>query len=89
MTRPALSDEARRYGAALGTALGDRRRERDKTAEEVAKDAGLSVDTLRQIERGRIANPGLFTVAAVAAHLEMDLDDLARDAIAAGREEPC
>jgi hypothetical protein len=36
----------------------------------------VSVDTLRKIETGRIPTPALFTVAAVAATLDLSLDDL-------------
>lgn len=43
---------------------------------EVAAACGVSVDTLRKIETGRIPTPALFTVAAVAATLEISLDDL-------------
>ncbi len=43
---------------------------------EVAASCGVSVDTLRKIETGRIPTPALFTVAAVAATLDLSLDDL-------------
>ena len=43
---------------------------------EVAAACGVSVDTLRKIETGRIPTPALFTVAAVAATLDLSLDSL-------------
>jgi len=43
---------------------------------EVAAACGVSVDTLRKIETGRIPTPALFTVAAVAATLDISLDTL-------------
>jgi transcriptional regulator with XRE-family HTH domain len=43
---------------------------------EVAAACGVSVDTLRKIETGRIPTPALFTVAAVATTLEISLDTL-------------
>jgi transcriptional regulator with XRE-family HTH domain len=43
---------------------------------EVAAACGVSVDTLRKIETGRIPTPALFTVAAVAATLDISLDAL-------------
>jgi transcriptional regulator with XRE-family HTH domain len=43
---------------------------------EVAAACGVSVDTLRKIETGRIPTPALFTVAAVAATLDLSLDAL-------------
>ena len=36
----------------------------------------LSVDTVRRIERGVVANPGIFTVSAIASELGLSLDDL-------------
>ena len=43
---------------------------------DVARCAGISVETLRKIEGGRIPSAGFFTVAAIAATLELSLDDL-------------
>lgn len=43
---------------------------------DVAAACGVSVDTLRKIETGRIPTPALFTVAAVAATLDLSLDVL-------------
>jgi transcriptional regulator with XRE-family HTH domain len=87
MPRPPLTDSARRAGAVLGAAIGGKRRELSLSAEELAADAGLHVDTLRQIERGRVANPGVFTVAAVANQLGLTLDDLTREAATAGKDD--
>jgi transcriptional regulator with XRE-family HTH domain len=44
---------------------------------EVAAAAGLSAETLRKIEAGRIATPAFFTVAALARALGVSLDLLA------------
>jgi transcriptional regulator with XRE-family HTH domain len=41
---------------------------------EIAAAAGLSAETLRKIETGRIATPALFTVAALADVLDLSLD---------------
>jgi transcriptional regulator with XRE-family HTH domain len=43
---------------------------------EVAAAAGVSVETLRKIETGRIPTPAFFTVAALADVLGLSLDDL-------------
>jgi transcriptional regulator with XRE-family HTH domain len=43
---------------------------------EVAAAAGVSVETLRKIETGRIPTPAFFTVAAVASVLGLSLDQL-------------
>lgn len=47
---------------------------------EVALDAGISPETLRKIESGRVATPAFSTVAAVAAVVELSLDELWADA---------
>lgn len=44
---------------------------------EVAAVAGLSVETLRKIEHGRIPTPAFFTVAAIADAVGLSLDTLA------------
>lgn len=41
---------------------------------ETALDAGLSPETLRKIESGRVATPAFPTIAAVAAVLGLSLD---------------
>lgn len=43
----------------------------------VAALAGMSAETLRKIESGRVPTPAFFTVAALAAVLGLSLDDLA------------
>lgn len=41
---------------------------------EVALDAGVSPETLRKIESGRVATPSFPTIAAIAAVLGLSLD---------------
>jgi transcriptional regulator with XRE-family HTH domain len=45
--------------------------------EEVARAAGISVETLRKVETGRIPTPAFFTVATLARVLSLSLDELA------------
>jgi transcriptional regulator with XRE-family HTH domain len=78
-----LTASERERGAALGRALQHARGER--SAAEVAFRAGISLDTLRKIERGAIATPAFFTVAALARVLEVNLAVLAA---LAGEPEP-
>ncbi len=44
---------------------------------DVADAAGISVETLRKIETGRIPTPAFFTVAALCEALSISLDALA------------
>ncbi|AXX30806.1 putative DNa-binding protein [Actinosynnema pretiosum subsp. pretiosum] len=45
---------------------------------QIATHAGISVETLRKIERGRIPTPAFFTVAALAEAVGLSLDQLHR-----------
>ncbi|WP_264031859.1 helix-turn-helix domain-containing protein [Cellulosimicrobium sp. SH8] len=65
---PADVDRGRRLGALLRRARGSR------SILEVALDAGISPETLRKIESGRIATPAFSTVAAIATTLDLSLD---------------
>lgn len=43
---------------------------------DIALDAGVSPETLRKIETGRIATPAFPTIAAIAAVLGLSLDEV-------------
>ncbi|MEU8897434.1 helix-turn-helix transcriptional regulator [Nocardia sp. NPDC048505] len=68
---PAQIEAGRRLGGLLRTARG----ERDLT--EVARTAGISPETLRKIETGRLPSPAFGTVVALSLALELPLQDLA------------
>jgi len=74
MVRSRLTQAERERGLALGRAL--QRARGGRSAAEVAQRAGISLDTLRKIERGAIAAPTFFTVAALARALDLDLTAL-------------
>ncbi|MGQ0842407.1 helix-turn-helix domain-containing protein [Actinokineospora sp.] len=74
MVRPPLSQDERDRGELLGGLLRAARAERSMVA--VAAAAGISVETLRKIERGRVPTPAFFTVAAIAGAVGLALDDL-------------
>lgn len=74
MVRRPLSQEDRARGVRLGEALRAARGER--TAVEVAAAAGISVETLRKIEHGRIPTPTFFTVVAIAEAVGVPIDAL-------------
>ena len=64
-------ERGERLGHLLRAARGDR------SMVDVAIHAGISTETLRKIETGRIPTPAFFTVAALAGALELDLELLA------------
>ena len=43
---------------------------------EVALTAGVSPETLRKIESGRVATPAFPTIAAIAGALGLSLDEI-------------
>jgi len=67
---PADVDRGQRLGSLLRAARGSR------SMLDVALDAGVSPETLRKIETGRVATPAFPTIAAIAAVLGLSLDDL-------------
>jgi transcriptional regulator with XRE-family HTH domain len=75
MVRIPLTPAQRAVGLALGAELRAARAGRPMTI--VADAAGISVETLRKIETGRIPTPSFATVAAVAAAVDLSLDELA------------
>lgn len=75
MVRAPLTPEQLEAGRRLGETL--RRARGARTLNEVAAQAGLSPETLRKIETGRLPSPAFGTVAALAAALDLSLDALA------------
>ena len=61
-------ERGRRLGALLRRARGGR------SMLDTALAAGISPETLRKIESGRVATPAFSTVAAVAGVLDLSLD---------------
>jgi len=76
MVRSPLTPQQRAAGRRLGAFLREARG--DRRPDEVAHAASISPETLRKIETGRLATPAFTTVAALAAVLEIPLDELAR-----------
>ena len=65
---PAEVERGERLGALLRRARGER------PMLGVALDAGVSPETLRKIESGRVATPAFSTIAAIAGVLDLSLD---------------
>ncbi|CCF64063.1 MULTISPECIES: helix-turn-helix transcriptional regulator [Nocardia] len=68
---PAQVEAGRRLGARLRTARAGR------DLADVARAAGISPETLRKIETGRLPSPAFGTVVALSQVLELPLDELA------------
>jgi transcriptional regulator with XRE-family HTH domain len=75
MVRVPLTPADRERGERLGLLLREARG--DRSLVEVAAQAGISAETLRKIETGRIPTPAFFTVSALATALGLSLDSLA------------
>ncbi|MDQ0737101.1 helix-turn-helix transcriptional regulator [Arthrobacter agilis] len=74
MVRLPLTPADVERGQRLGTLLRRARGERPML--ETALDAGVSPETLRKIESGRVATPAFPTIAAIAAVVGLSLDDV-------------
>lgn len=75
MVRAPLTPEQLAAGRRLGDAL--RRARGARTIADVAAQAGISAETLRKIETGRLPSPAFGVVAALADALGLSLDELA------------
>jgi transcriptional regulator with XRE-family HTH domain len=74
MVRMPLSPEEVERGQRLGALLRRARGERSMLVTALA--AGVSPETLRKIESGRVATPSFPTIAAIADVLGLSLDAL-------------
>lgn len=75
--RPPLSQQDRERGIRLGEILRAARGAR--TSVQVAAEAGVSVETLRKIEHGRVPTPAFFTVVAIARAVGLPIESLCGD----------
>ena len=82
MVRVPLTPADRERGERLGLLLREARG--DRSLVDVAAAAGISAETLRKIETGRIPTPAFFTVAALADALGLSLDTIASTTTPAG-----
>jgi DNA-binding XRE family transcriptional regulator len=81
MVRPPLSQQDRERGIRLGERLRAARGER--TSVEVAQEAGISVETLRKIEHGRVPTPAFFTVVSIARAVGLSVEALCEEPLPA------
>ncbi|KRD44436.1 XRE family transcriptional regulator [Cellulomonas sp. Root930] len=74
MVRLPLSPTEVERGERLGALL--RQARADRSMVEVALTAGISPETLRKIETGRVPTPSFATIAAITTALGISLDDV-------------
>ena len=74
MVRLPLTPAEIERGQNLGALL--RRARTDRSILDVALAAGISPETLRKIETGRVATPDFSTIAAIETDLGLSLDDV-------------
>lgn len=75
MVRTPLSPDQVAAGHRLGAALRSARGPR--TLEDVARGAGISPETLRKIETGRLPSPAFGTIVGLSDALGLPLETLA------------
>jgi transcriptional regulator with XRE-family HTH domain len=66
--------EDKSLGERLGRELRRRRRMLDKTMQDVAREAGLSVGFISQVERG-LSSPSLASLSSIAKALSASIED--------------
>jgi DNA-binding Xre family transcriptional regulator len=74
MVRVPLTPDDHARGQRLGEVLREARGPRSMTA--VAAAVGMSPETLRKIESGRVPTPAFFTIVALCTELGVSLDDV-------------
>lgn len=79
MARPPRSRRDIAFGRAVSTAIRTARGSR--TARDISEQSGVAIDTLRALESGRVASPGLLVLGQVTDCLALTLDDLYRQAL--------
>lgn len=75
MVRTPLTPQQIEAGRCLGQVLRDARGERG--LDDVAHAAGISPETLRKIETGRLPTPAFGTIANLSDVLDLSIQDLA------------
>ncbi|PRY39609.1 helix-turn-helix domain-containing protein [Umezawaea tangerina] len=75
MVRQPLTPEQIEAGRRLGALLRRARAERDPA--DVAHAAGISPETLRKIETGRLPSPGFGTIVCIGEALGLPVQELA------------
>ena len=78
--RHRTTPEKRARAQRLGRALARAREQAERTQESVAQEVGVVVSTVRNVEAGRSADPGVFLITGICAVLGVDIAAVCRDA---------
>ena len=78
MPRNPTSPDQRRRGLALARRLSEHREATHKTQDQIATAAHISTDTLRSLEQGKSANPGVFFIVDIARELGVTVEELTK-----------
>ena len=73
MARASLTSRQVRRGVLLGQTISRERKRAGLTQAELARRAGVNLQALVKVEQGHVANPGVFSVVAIAQVLEVPM----------------
>ena len=71
----------------LGDRIGQIRRRRSMTQEELAERAGISADVIRKLEQNRRATAAIRTLHAIARALEVETSELLKQGVDLDNED--
>jgi len=77
MVRNPLTEAEIEAGRRVGQILRTARTQADLTLTAVATEAGISAETLRKIETGRLPSPAFGTIVRLCTTLDVDIHDVA------------
>lgn len=81
MGRPRSTRSAIDFGVEIGKRIAVLRSDVELTGDQLARASGVSLDTIRSIEGGRVASPGLLITTRLARALGVSLDEIVLPAL--------
>ena len=79
MARRKIDQETRKKGDAFAKKLVAERKNKKLSQDELSRCSGVSLDTLRAIEKRRVLVPGLFIAIDLVHALGFKIDDWLKD----------
>ena len=80
MGRNRATDDDRRRAAQLADFLARKRREARLSVQDLSTNSNVRYETIRALLAGKSVGPSFFLVADLAAALDVELDEIAREA---------